>query len=405
MKKLFFFFAVCSAFMICAEYAATRPASKALFLTVFSYSALPWAWLATVPINFLAIYGYNALLPRFGPFKMMLFFSTLTMVCNAGTASLFPLFPSLIFLQYVWKDIYVLLMLKQLWSMVHSTIEKEKAKYLYGIIYAMGTLGAIAGSFVPSHLAESLGSENILFLTLPAYLLLLFFYKSAHRYSSVEKSYLESAPPSKPMEALRLIRGSTILIAALLLVLFMQISAGLMEYQFNAYLELNILDKDLRTAYYGKAIGIINSFSLLLQFVGVFLLTRKLGVEKSHFLIPFLLGSSALLSLTYPTFGIITFSYIFLKAIDFSLFGVIREMLYIPLEIDAKFRAKAVIDVFAYRTAKALVSIILLLLQIVFGSQLLKASSYIAIIVFIGWIATVFVLFRRRGKKPLLGEL
>jgi ATP/ADP translocase len=42
------------------------------------------------------------------------------------------------------------------------------------------------------------------------------------------------------------------------------------------------------------------------------------------------------------------------RSIFLSLFGVIREMLYVPLQLDEKFRAKAIIDVFAYRTSKAL---------------------------------------------------
>jgi AAA family ATP:ADP antiporter len=174
-----------------------------------------------------------------------------------------------------------------------------------------------------------------------------------------------------------------------------------MEYQFNAHLEMNILEKDLRTAYCGKLGGIVNMASLAFQFLGGFLMIRFMGLRGSHFLVPILLCTSALSAMALPTFAILSASYVFLKAIDFSLFGVIREMLYVPLQLDAKFRAKAIIDVFAYRTSKALVSLGLLLLQIVAGSYLLQLTSYISIAVFIGWLATVAILFRKRENVSL----
>jgi AAA family ATP:ADP antiporter len=396
-EKLFVFFAMFAAFFICGEYAFSRPTSNSLFLTSFSAQGYPWVWLATVPLNLFVIYLYNRFLPKIGPLRMLCSFAVATMVINALAGFYYSSFPQLIFFQYAWKDIYVLLMLKQLWSMIHSTIPATRAKYLYGIIYGMGTVGAILGSLIPGFLAVTLGSERILFLTVPAYLALTFVYTMAFKRSKVQETFkAELTPDPRPQEAFALIRRSPVLIAVLLLVVFMQVSVGLMEYQFNAHLELNILEKDLRTAYCGRLVGVVNLLSLALQFIGGFLMIRTLGLRGSHFVIPILLGASALFSFAIPTFAIISFSYVFLKAVDFSLFGVIREMLYIPLQLDAKYRAKAVIDVFAYRTSKALVSLGLLSLQVVAGSYLLQMTSYVSIAVFVGWLATVTYLFRRR---------
>ncbi|HSX11603.1 MAG TPA: Npt1/Npt2 family nucleotide transporter [Chlamydiales bacterium] len=399
-EKLFIFFAMCSAALICGEYAITRPTSNALFLTLFSVKAYPWVWLATVPLNLFAIYLYNRFLPKIGPLKMVFSFAITTILINTFSCFFYNTLPHLIFFQYAWKDIYVLLMLKQLWSMIHSTIPASRAKYLYGCIYGMGTVGAVAGSVVPGFWAVTFGSEQILLATLPIYLLLMFTYATAFRRSGVKSDTFQSdlTPNPRPGEALSLIRKSPILIAVLLLVIFMQVSVALIEYQFNAHLELAILEKDLRTAYCGKLTCIINLCSLILQFLGGFLMVRTLGLRGSHFLIPVLLCSSALFSFVVPTFAALTFSYAFLKAIDFSLFGVIREMLYVPLALDAKYRAKAIIDVFAYRTSKALISFGLIFLQIVAGTYLLPFTSYASIAIFIAWFAVVAILFRKRAQ-------
>lgn len=397
-EKFFIFFAMLSAMTICGEYAITRPTSNALFLTLFSVKAYPWVWLATVPLNLSVIYLYNRFLPTIGPLRILWTIALTTIVINSLSGLFYSQFPALIFLQYAWKDIYILLMLKQLWSMIHSTISANRAKYLYGCIYGMGTIGAIAGSLIPGYLASLFGSERILLLTLPVYLVLLFAYTMAFKRSGVNNTSFEQdlTPNPRAGEAFSLIRRSPVLIGALLLVIFMQVSAGLIEYQFNAHLELNILEKDLRTAYCGRISSIIGILSLSLQFIGGFLMIRTLGLRGSHFLIPILLCMSALFSLSMPTFAILSFSYVFLKAIDFSLFGLVREMLYIPLQLDEKFRAKAIIDVFAYRTSKAIISLGLLALQVVAGNYLLAITSYASIGVFLAWLGVVALLFRKR---------
>ena len=61
-----------------------------------------------------------------------------------------------------------------------------------------------------------------------------------------------------------------------------------------------------------------------------------------------------------PSFAMTAFAYSLTKSIDYSIFGVLREMLFLPLKLDEKYRAKAVIDVFAHRTSKALASFLLI---------------------------------------------
>lgn len=404
-EKLFTFFVMLSAATICAEYAMTRSPSNALFLTLFSVKGYPWVWLMTVPLNFFTVYLYNRLLPKIGPLRVFWAFALSAIAINTLSGLFCSQWPGLLFFQYAWKDIYVLLMLKQLWSMIHATVAASRAKYLYGCIYGMGTIGAIAGSLIPGFLAVRFGSEKILFFTLPIYLFLLLIYTMAFRRSRLKQNFQNEPIEPLAKSPFSLIRSSPVLIGVLLLVIFMQVSVGLTEYRFNAHLELQILEKDLRTAYCGRLMSIVNCFSLFFQFLGGFLMTRVFGLRGSHFLVPILLCSSTLLSIVFPSFAMLSFSYAFLKAVDFSLFGVIREMLYVPLQLDAKFRAKAVIDVFAYRTSKAIVSLSLLLLQLAVGSALFQITNWISIAIFCFWLGAVGFLFRRREVFAISGKI
>lgn len=397
-ERVFVFFSMVVAFFIAGEYAITRPSSHALFLSTFSSRAVPWLWLATVPVNFLAIYLYNRFLPRFGPLKIWMVVSSSVLLVNIGAASILSAFPEYIFIQCIWKDIYILLMFKQLWSMIHCTIAPSRAKYLYGLIFSSGTLGSCLCSCIPSFWATFLGSERLFYFTLPCYLVLMIAYPIALRRSTMtwNKEVIENPSAS---EGLSLIAKNRYLAAILFLVVAMQVSAGFMEFRFNVYLENHILDKDLRTAYCGQLFGIMNVLSIFLQAIGSFLVIHFLGLRRTHFMIPFLLLASAFCSWMIPSFALISFSYVFLKAIDFSLFSVGREMLYIPFGLDVKYRAKAVIDVFAYRSSKALVSLSILGLQALAGVYLLEVASYVAVAIFVAWICVVFFMLRQEGEN------
>lgn len=392
-QKLFIFFAMLAGFSIACEYAVTRPASNAIFLTQFSSAAFPWVWLATVPLNLLIIVLYNKFLPKLGPKRMLLTVALIAVTINLSAGFILPHFPKLVFFHYAWKDIYILLMFKQLWSMIHSTIQSKQAKYLYGLIFGVGTLGSICGSFIPGFFAKMLGSETLFFFTAPIYLVLMVSFSKASYLSTIKQHTFKEE--FSPKESFSLIRKNRFLLSVLFLVILMQASVGLMEYQFNAHLELNIFDQDLRTEYCGKVNGIMNLLSGVFQFVGGFLMVHTLGVRGSHLLVPLLLLGSSLLAWAMPAFAVVSASYIFLKSVDFSLFGVIRELLYLPLQMEEKYKAKAIIDVFAYRTSKALVSLAVLLLQGVLGALLLPLLSYASIALFVLWIGVVVFLLRK----------
>ncbi len=394
-EKFFFLFILFVGFFIAMEYGITRPASNALCITFFSSKIFPWLWLATVPLNFLTVVFYNRYLPSIGPLKMIGVLAGITIAVNTVAAFLIPIFPGYVLFQFIWKDIYVIFMFKQLWSLVHTTIASSRAKYLYGIIYIMGTIGSVTGGMLPSFFAVQLGSQQLFLFTFPVYLLLLFFYRKAFKHSAVQlEGFLESASQEKPQGFGSVFR-SPLLFSVLSLVVLMQVSVALMEYQFNVHLELNIADLDLRTEYVGRMFSLTNILSGILQFVGSFLLIHTLGVKGSHLAMPLLLLINAAGVALLPSFALVSFSMIFIKAVDFSLFGVIREMLYIPMKVDEKFRAKAVIDVFAYRTSKALVSFCILGLQFFAGMELLSWVSYVTIAILLLWFGVVWFLLRK----------
>ena len=401
-EKLFLLFAMICGFFITSEYAITKPTSNSIFIAHYGMKLYPYAWLATVPLNLLVVTLYNRFLPRLGCFRMFLCSIAMTMGVNVISGIYVTQHPFLSFLLYVWKDIYVLLMFQQLWSVIHTRTEMSKAKYLYGILFGVSGCGAIFGSMVPSFLAVRMGSEHLLFMTVPLYLLFIGFYYLMLRQSDFLNNKDLKIASHKISQGMKLIRSSTSLKFILLIVILMQLSTTIMEFQFNTFLHLKFPVQDLRTQFYGRLWATVNICKLCLQFFATFLLVQFLGLRRSHFVVPGTLLLNSALSLLSPSFAMITYSFGVIKTFDYSIFNIIKEMLYVPLKTDEKFKAKAIIDVFAYRSAKALASLFVIGMQIFYPLHVPYAFSWGPFILFIIWIGAVYYLMKGRTlEKPL----
>jgi ATP:ADP antiporter, AAA family len=390
---------LCS-FLITAEYSITRPVSNALFLNHFTSKMIPYAWLISMPFNLLVITLYSYLLPRWGSVRLFTFATVSVMALSLSCAFFAVSYPYLSFLHYIWKDVYILLMFKQLWSLIHSSMDTHKNKYLYSLLFGIGGLGSMCGSMFPSFLAVKVGSENLFFMTLPLYASLMFMYRHASKRANVH--YIkEESHPSK-WHGFSLVRSSKYLTCLLLIVIFMQMVTALTDFQFNTILEKEMATVDLKSKYCGQVMLIVNSSSLFFQLIGSLFLIKILGMRFAHFFIPLALGCNALTFFLFPTFGVISYSYAVLKVFDFSMFNVVREMLYSPLDEQERYFAKSVIDVFAYRSAKAFASVLIVGIPFLFNTYIITSSSLCLFAIFIFWLFILHILFKQEKAKVLL---
>lgn len=381
------------------EYGASRPVSNSLVLTYYSASIFPYLWIAIVPFNLIVVHLYNRYLIRFGCIKMFFACSFLVGLINFITGMYSSVFPPLVLLQYIWKDIYILLMIKQIWSLIHSNVNEARAKYFYGILLLTGSVGSLSGNLLPGLMALSLGSEKIFFFSFPFYAIAFIFYCFSLHYSRIPTSHKEFqkllvSDTTDSKGAFALFKKSKPLIFILAIVVLMQFSTAILYYQFNVHLEQAYTATDLRTQYGAKLQSIVNTFSIFFQAIGGLACLHFLGLKRSHLLIPISFLFNGLIFFFKPMFSMITFFFAYAKAIDFSFFTLIKEMLFLPLTMDEKYRAKAVIDVFAYRTAKGAASILLIFMQ-AFTADVISVLSIINTGIFLLWILIVYKTFKQ----------
>ncbi len=402
-RPLFVLCAMICGFCIMGDYGIVRPVSHSVFLSTYGTTFFPIVWLAIVPFNFIAIELYNRYLPRIGIHQTFYRILISIFVINAVAAFFMTKIPYCPFFFYIWKEIYVMVLFQQLWSVIHSTIKIEQAKYLYGMIFACGGIGGILGNSLPGYFAVKIGSTNLLLGSLPLLFILgiafYFLMKNSHVEKDVKGVHPQTSQIRNFWQGVSVIRHSKYLMFILTLVVVMQVTTTLIYYQFNDILERSILVQDMRTEYCGKIFGIANLLSLSLQLFGSFFLVHFLGLRRSHLAMPLLLAINAIGSLFFPTFAMISVAFVTIKAFDFSLFGVLKEMLYIPLKQDEKFQAKAIIDVFAYRSSKAVASCLIFALQFLGLSEMLITLSWGSFFILMLWAFVVYKMFRIKDES------
>jgi ATP:ADP antiporter, AAA family len=394
-EKLFILFVMLCSICITFEHSIAKPVSYSVFISYFSSAAFPYAWLIMMPINFFVVMLYNRFLPRLGCLKTTKISVAIIVVFNLICSFYLSSSSTLSFVHFMWKDIYVLLMFQQLWSVVHSSIASNRAKYLYGVIYAVGGIGSVIGSCIPGFLATKTGSEILLLAACFVYLIFIVFY--AQMLKTREKIHPQTELPQElsiknAAGGFQLITQSRHLRFILAIVILMQLASTFIDFEFNSHLEKLIPYKDVRTEYTGKVFGVIHTVNIFLQLVGAFSVMHLLGMKKSHLFIPLLFACNILGFILFPVFGIITLCFSMIKAFDYSIFSIIKEMLYVPLKVEEKFKAKAVIDVFAYRSSKALASLAILSLQLLHCTSMI---SWVLLATFVVWTGVVFYMCKK----------
>lgn len=406
-EKLFFLYALIVCFFLTMDASITKAVVNSLFITKRGAEGLPLIWLISIPINFLLVQSYNFLLPLLGAKRIFATITLLSCIVNIIAIENTGFVSSVIDALYIWKDIYIMLMFTQLWSLLHSTVKSEKAKYMYGIFYAIGGVGSICGSIVPGYFASYYGTTPLLYSTLPiSFVMIWMFYKMVGTRETMAISKKEL--PNKSMKSnfkhgLQLIYNSKTLRYIVWITIGMQVTATLYDYIFNLYIAELYPVTDQRTEFCGKLFGMINAISLLLQICGSFFSIHYFGLGNIHRSLPLIflaLGSCFFIS---PQFMLLLLAYMTLKASDYSIFGIATGMLYIPLTIQEKYFGKSIISIFVYRAAKGVASLFVFIITACVRKEYLITNITIVILVFlIIWAFNSYYYFNNKSIHKAL---
>ncbi len=355
-RTLFAAFAIAAAvsFLLCG-YEFIRAVSTSLFIDAYGSKNLPWGMAAVFPCVYMLIYIYGRLLSWFGGNRALVMTSLLSAtVIAVAYALIVKGYPIASVIIYVFREAYIVLIIEQYWSFVNSTLNSKQAGWFFGPFCFIGSLGSIAGGSLVKHLAEPLGTETLLLFAAASLL-------PAAACSAIAYTLAGEPQPSEAEKGgrqghtgIRVLFRSRYLIFLFLLIVTTQVVSTVLDLRFNGLVEESIPDKDARTAFYGEFYGQwLGISAAVLQLIGVPLLFLLFPLRLIHLGIPLIhFVACGVLTIT-SSLRSGAMAFLFFKAFDYSFFRTGKEIFYIPLSFDARYRAKQLIDSFGYRAAKS----------------------------------------------------
>jgi ATP:ADP antiporter, AAA family len=275
---------------------------------------------------------------------------------------------------YLFGDAFSTLMVATFFAFLNDSVDPDKAKRLYGLIGLGGVAGGAFGSLFVRSLIDRLPTESWMWVCFGIGLAIVAVAFAAGRLVAADPPR-ERARPTTPeksaggnpaIHGARLVFRSPYLLSVAAIVALYEIVSTTMDFQFTAtvahYLEGDAVGRQFTTVY-----AITNVLALIVQlFFTSFVMTR-FGVGVALLVLPVAVlgGSAAFLALP------ILFVGSSLNAVDntfsYSINQSAKEALYVPTTREEKYNAKAFIDMFVQRFAKALAVGVTLILTTVFA--------------------------------------
>lgn len=295
---------------------------------------------------------------------------------------------------WVWVDIFTITTVTQFWILINDIYHPFQAKRLVGFLVSGGLLGGITGSLLAVFLARIIGTEDLLlicpFMLLCCIIIVLVIHKMA-RQEVPKKSIPAADTETKKVgyrESFRTIQKNRHLLMLSGIMLLTIIVTTLVDFQFNSVIEDAIEGKDARTAF----LGTFFSGLLLLSYFLHILITKRI-LKNFGLRVALMIAPAVLLVFSLGIF-LIPVSFLLVwavaikgsdKSLAHSLSQSVRELLYIPVSPDIKYKAKVFIDMFLNKFAKGIAAFILLLCVTLFNFTT-KEVTLVIIIFILAWL-------------------
>lgn len=374
-----------------AGYEFIRSASTVLFKNAYGADKLPLVMAAMPVVVFLGVALYGRILSKLGPRRTLLvtslgsgllIFCCYLAVIN-GSKAITPVL-------FLLKEFYIVLLIEQYWSYINSNLTPDGAKKLNGPITGIAGFGGAIGGLLVGATATTWGTETMLLFAaisvVPAALVSNFAYRKFHEPQAPEEV------AAKGQMGWGLFKENKTLAYLLAIVLLSQLMAAVLDFKFQGLLSVEFAGSpDEETAFQGRFWGTLNTSVIVLQFALIPLMMSFLSLRFIHILMPTIHMVAILVAVLEPTIWTVGIAFFLFKAFDYSLFRAAKEVLYVPLGFDERYRAKELIDVFGYRTGKGGSSVGIVALQNV-GVVMSAFYLPIALAATAIWLALIFPL-------------
>jgi AAA family ATP:ADP antiporter len=410
-------------FLVITSFWILKPLKKSLFIEFYDqqgFSLFAWhmtaaqaellAKVLNMVVAFVAVAVFTWLARRFRRQQLTFIFTGFFLLSYIVYSQLVAHpGPLTVWSFYLFGDLFSTLMVATFFAFLNDSVTPEAAKRLYGPVGLGGVVGGVVGTTFVRGLIDDISLPGWLWICGLLSLLIVAVAYAAGRLVDRDPSLASTAPApstvpddiagakrSNPaFEGAQLVLHSPYLLSIVGIVGLYEIVSTIMDFQFTSTIA-HYLDGPAIGRQFSTVFAITNVVSMCVQlFLTSWIMTR-FGIMAALLVLPLvtLAGSAAFMAVPVLWVGSL------LNTIDngfsYSINQSAKEALYVPTTPDEKYKAKAFIDMFVQRFAKAIAVGVSLAITVMFKDfASLRWLSILTIVIIVIWMAAA----RYAGKR------
>jgi AAA family ATP:ADP antiporter len=379
-------------FLAMTSYNIVKPITRSTFISDLGADNLPWVQLGAGLLIGVLMHGYArliALVPKRWAIPvtqaglvvlLLVFWLLFTVGFNLASVGL-----------YVLGQILGILLISQFWTLANDIYDARHAKRLFGLIGGGASIGGAMGAGITALVVEEVGTVNLLLVAAFVMLLCLGLVVVIVRREAAAgtSSAAEAEVGVGSGEAIGLLRHSRHLQLIAVIIGCAAMGGAIVEQQLNMAAAATL--GQAQTDGITQLLAQVTVYLSLIGFVIQVGLTSRihgfLGIGFALLILPVGLGSMGIAMLLNTALWVPAAARVLDTSLRYTVDKTTREILFLPLPLDVKYRAKPFIDVTMDRFAKALGALLLLVLIKPWGLALTwQQLSYASLVLMAVWV-------------------
>lgn len=262
---------------------------------------------------------------------------------------------------FIWASVFNLFVVSVFWSFMADLYSNAQARRLFGFIAAGGTAGALAGPAITALLVEQIGASNLLLVSAVFLLWAVVCINKLSNWSvsnvttgdNALDGHEEALVGGSIWSGITMVVRSPYLLGICLLMLLFTTLATFLYFMQAQIIRDTFVDSAQRTAVFASIDLAVNALTLVMQ---LFITSRSIkwfGLAVTLAIIPVLLAAGFALISISPVLAVLLAVQVIRRAGNYAVMRPAREMLYVVLSREQKYKAKNVIDTVVYRAGDA----------------------------------------------------
>jgi AAA family ATP:ADP antiporter len=302
---------------------------------------------------------------------------------------------------YIVGLILAVLLISQFWTLANDIYDPRQAKRIFGFIGGGASLGGATGAALTAFLVENIGAKNMLLVSASimgvCVAIVLFVLRREEAAGTSDATKTGEEKTTSGSEAIALLKSSRHLQVIAMVIAFAAIGAAIIEQQLNmaAAEAKGAANSDAIAAFLAQVTVYLSLIGFVIQVGLTSRIHRVLGIGFALLILPFSLGTTAVIMLFNRALWAPGLARILDTSLRYTVDKTSREVLFLPLPAELKYRAKPFIDVTMDRFAKGMGALLILVLIKDWGAGLNWQQLSYASLTMVGlWIVTAIAARR-----------